>query len=289
VPLQVAAASSVGVGSQAGGRERNEDNFLLATGDRHERLVGGLRAVDGECVPGCSALVAVCDGMGGHDDGERASAAAVAALWSLYRHGARGDALTALLAGVRSAHRDLHQSEGAAGAVNLGTTLTAAWIEGRLAAWLHIGDSRLYRASARRFERWSLDQTRNEFARRDGIPTRPEWDTLAQSFLFGSRGLGDNSAVRLDRGLDFGRERLEDGDRLVLLSDGIWEAFDDAELADRVVEAATPQGLVDALVAEAVQRGARDNVTAVTVWADDLPPWEGDPFDGDGTDETFQF
>ena len=289
MPLQVAAASSVGVGHRDGGRARNEDNFLLAAGDRCERLRGGVRVAEGAAGPVDAALVAVCDGMGGHADGERAAEAAVAALWALYREGAGGDALTALLEGVRSAHRALHQSERAAGAVNLGTTLTAAWIEGRAAAWVHVGDSRLYRASRRRFERWTLDQTRNEFARRDGIPTRPEWDTLAQSFLFGSRGLGDNSAIRLDRGLDFGRERLDDGDRLLLLSDGVWGALDDGDLADRVLEAATPQGLVDALVAEAVQRGATDNVTAVTVWADQLPAWEGDPFDGDGTDETFQF
>jgi protein phosphatase len=289
VPLQVAAASSVGVGGQAGGRDRNEDNFLIAMGDRRERLVAGARVAEGAATGADAALVAVCDGMGGHADGERASEAAVAALWDLYRQGAGDDALTVLLDGVRAAHRALHLSERASGAVNLGTTLTAAWIVGRVAAWVHIGDSRLYRASLRRFERWTLDQTRNEFARRDGIPTRPEWDTLAQSFLFGSRGLGDNSAIRLDRGLDFGRERLDDGDRLVLLSDGVWEAFDDGDLADRVLEAATPQGLVDGLVAEAVARGARDNVTAVTVWADQLAAWEGDAFDGDGTDETFQF
>jgi protein phosphatase len=62
---------------------------------------------------------------------------------------------------------------------------------------------------------------------------------------------------------------LEDGDILLLCSDGLYGVVDDAELARMVGEAA-PEECVQSLVALANERGGPDNISVVlAVWSAD--------------------
>src|SRR4051812_36030754 len=85
---------SVGIGRARGGRARNEDNYLVCSGHRVAWREGDeehFEPGDGEGV-----LMALCDGMGGHRDGEVASTTAVRVLAKLFRPGAPGDPSRAL-------------------------------------------------------------------------------------------------------------------------------------------------------------------------------------------------
>jgi protein phosphatase len=146
----------------------------------------------------------------------------------------------------------------------MGTTLTAAWVFERRAAWVHVGDSRLYFLRATKLSRLTTDQTGNEFARRDSRTPTSDGDRLAQNFIYGSRGLGDSARLRLDAGVDSGLLDLLPGDRLLLCTDGISGALD-----DRTIEATLCDADADvaprALQERAIERGGRDNVTALVV------------------------
>lgn len=268
--LVIGVASSVGIGAEHGGRALNEDNYLVAMRGRcWMREAGGEiveRAVDGHGV-----LLSVADGMGGHDRGEVASAAAVESLVRLWQRGRPQDPERVLLHWVPVAHQRLRAELGAGGKINLGTTLTVAWIVGDRMGWLQIGDSRLYRMRAGALTRLTRDQTHGEFASRDRREPGANASWPAQTFIYGSRGLGQDDRVRLDPGLDSGTLTLALGDRLLLCSDGVSGFLSDEQIARVVAGAADPQEAADDLVDLAAEAGSDDNLTAVVGHVRSLP------------------
>ncbi len=275
----------VGVGPAAGGRERNEDSYLLCCdGGITWRTLDGDRSLD---QPGDGVLLAVCDGMGGHDDGHVASATAAQVLAKLYQPGAPKRPARVLLKYLLDSHRQLYWAARNDGPVSMGTTVTAVWLLNGTAAWAHVGDSRLYLCRSGRLFQLTADQTRNEFARRDGRPVSVEGDHLVQSFIYGSRGLGDNTSLRLEHGLDSGAEVLHRGDRLLVCSDGLTSAVPDDVILATLQAHDEPQLAANALLKLALERGSTDNVTIVVVRVDD--PGEAVDEWVDDAEETVQF
>ena len=187
---RIGVVCTVGVGPDRGGRGRNEDNFLVC----HDELV---RYVDEgteqreDCERGDGTVVAVCDGMGGHDDGHVASLTAAKVMSRLYRPGVPTNPERALLRYVRESHDALHSRAAESGPVTMGTTLIVAWLLHGTVSWVNVGDSRLYRLRDQQLELLTRDQTRNEFARRDQATMVPdEGDHLAQNFIYGSPKAG---------------------------------------------------------------------------------------------------
>lgn len=279
MPYTVGVVCDLGAGPERGGRQRNEDNFLVCCENRVLFDAGGVRKPQAQ--PGEGLLLAVCDGMGGHADGHVASMTAVKVLARLYQPNTPSKPDRVLLRYVLETHRQLHEaalSEGgaapepAANPTLMGTTLTAVWIHGRTAAWVHVGDSRLYHYRRGQLTRISADHTRNEFARREGRPERPDGDALVQNFIYGSRGLGDNSSLRLDPGLDNGLLDLLPGDRLVLCTDGLTGTLADVHLAGILRDFEEPATASDELRALAIEAGSLDNVTVIVARVDADPP-----------------
>lgn len=260
---------SVGVGPSGGGRARNEDNFVVcADGQAHLHVDDADQRSPRE---GEGVLFAVCDGMGGHDDGHVASLSAARILARLYRPGAPREPQRALLKYVRDCHRQLYWRARDRGPVTMGTTLTVGWILDGTLYWLQVGDSSLYLLRDRQLTRLTPAHTRAEFARRDGqlAPEGSDAVALAQSFIYGSRGLGNDTELRLEPGLDTGLESLEAGDVLLACSDGLDGALRPDELARLLAANRDPQRAADLLVQTAVRRGSTDNITALVLPIDE--------------------
>jgi protein phosphatase len=255
------AAAALGPSPDRGGRAEQEDNYLVCADGQIRFLEGGAeRVVEGW---GEGALLAVADGMGGHADGALASGAAVQALSRLWGAAPPGDPEAALRAFVLRAHARLRDLARARGSVELGTTLTVAWLRGGRMVWCQVGDSRLYLLRAGALRQLSRDHTRREFAARDQRPAPGQPDALAQAFLFGSRGLSPDQALRIDPGLDTGTVHLQPGDRVLLCSDGVWGPLP-ADALQRELGGPGPCGVVAArLLGRAVARGGTDNLSAV--------------------------
>ena len=265
--------SSVGIGASRGGRTVNEDNYLI-----YADGVATLRAGDGqrqEGIPGDGLMVAVADGMGGHAAGDVASEAAVRALTHLLMRASSPEDPEAALRGfVAAAHARLYDQAQAQKAGNMGTTLTVAWILDGIVSWVNVGDSRVYLQRGDRLQQLSCDQTRAELARRDGRPPPREPDALAQAFIFGSRGLGDDRALRLDEGKDTGSVRLQVGDRLLLCSDGVHGWLSTSGIDDALRAPGDLSQVAAGLVERAMRVGSDDNLTAVLVQVDALDTGE---------------
>lgn len=267
--FSVGVVCSLGIGPARGGRARNEDNYLVC---RDGRI--GWRDGDSESAihvgPSPHVLLAVADGMGGHEDGELASAAAVQAVSRLYARPIPLEPEETLREFLLDAHRRIRARVAVGGTVKMGTTLTVAWIIHTKVYWAHVGDSRLYHWRHGRLTRISRDQTRSEFARRDARPVPPHPLHLSQNFIYGSRGLGDDAGLRIDRGVDTGCFSLRPGDRLLLCTDGLSGRIEDPWIADVLRNVPDPAAASVMLMERALAHQSDDNITIVTLRVDEM-------------------
>lgn len=267
--FRVGVHCSRGIGPRRGGRARNEDNFLVAHRGRARFLDGGAER-EVRTQNGAGLMLAVADGMGGHDNGALASAAAVQAMLKLYGRGRPRDPGTTLTQFVRTAHSRLRERAARSGAANMGTTLTVLWIIDNDAWWVHVGDSRLYHLRGGGLSLLTRDHIRSEFAHRDGRPEPRQPGALSQSFIYGSRGLGDDDNIRLDAGIDTGRVPLKAHDRFMLCSDGVCGPLGHDHIADYLTPRAetAPTESAQVLARAAMEAGTTDNITALVVQVD---------------------
>lgn len=206
---------------------------------------------------------AVADGMGGHAEGQVASAAVARALGGLGSAGSLDGLVSAArdaLARVNGELRErahLHPS----GDV-IGSTVVALLADGDRLACLWAGDSRAYRYRDGRLSAVSRDHNVLE-------------ELLANGQLDPSQAAGFEGGNALTRAvggaddLELDEVRLDHspGDLYLLCSDGLTKELSEAEIAGALDEPDLPR-VCDALVAGALARGGRDNVTVVLVRAE---------------------
>lgn len=221
---------------------------------------------------------AVADGMGGHTLGEFASRLAIRSLMDLIDTSDPSDPVDSAKAAaanldalVAAAHERLQQTNSRLRAEAtrrdvpiIGTTIAVLLAAGRQGACVWAGDSRIYRYRAGRLQQLTRDHSQLEAVRSrqvgsaDDTLVRPPPNVI-------TRAVGGDEALKLDSvTVD-----VLDGDLFLLCSDGLSN-----ELSEVAIEQALLPGgcklACETLLDLALERGARDNVTAVVVRADDL-------------------
>jgi protein phosphatase len=208
----------------------------------------------------------VADGMGGHSDGEQASAtvirvSAAQLLQKVYLPilqksdmSERMPISEALDEAFQAAHRTLVTDIPSGG-----TTLTAVVIINNLAHIAHVGDSRLYLINEERIEKLSRDHSyvQRLIELQELAPDQAE-NHPQKSVLYRALGLSE----QLDT--DVLTRRLPSGSYLLICSDGLWGLVSDEELRSIVLRY-PPQQACDTLVSMANQRGGNDNITVIIV------------------------
>lgn len=202
------------------------------------------------------ALFAVADGIGGLVEGAVASRAIVEVLGRLVTPGAPLDVR------VQEAEDALHQVNAALFAegigrrppVHMGSTIAVLLLGETTGVCLWAGDSRAY--LSRGSELHQLTHDHSLCAQSGGIHPR--------NII--TRAIGPSHEVEIDCCV----VDILPGDVLLLCTDGVSNFLDDARLAQ--VLRGPMAGLAERIVAEAVARGSRDDVTAVAVR---IPP-DGD-------------
>jgi serine/threonine protein phosphatase PrpC/tetratricopeptide (TPR) repeat protein len=212
-------------------------------------------------------LFMVADGMGGHLDGEKASAVTIqTTLTEIMHHvylpmiSAADDAdrptiTEALTAAVQKANTELLTN-----VPESGSTLTAAVIIGNLAYIAHVGDSRAYLITRNDIEQMTRDHSLvMRLIELDQLT--PEEAALhpQKNVLYRALGQSENLDV------DTLTRRLPPDSSLLLCSDGLWGMVTEAEIRDLVKSSHDPQEACDKLVALANTRGGTDNITAILV------------------------
>ena len=285
--------SSTSFGASHPGRVRdtNQDQFLIAQLNKsmlvsstslklEQRLFGNAQ---GE-------VLLVADGMGGHRAGEKASRLAIGHLvrrllnsvdwfWQDDDDQKEEEFIKDLQNLLRDAHaRILRESAQKPDQRGMGTTLTMAHVVWPRMYVLHAGDSRCYLIRDGEAEQLTTDHTlARQMVESGGL--RPEdeahskWSNVLWNVLGGN---ADGDLIAEVRRVD-----IQEGDVVVLCSDGLHRYVGKERLAEIVTESASPEAACQRLIVIANEAGGEDNITVVvskperqssgsTTWIDDF-------------------
>lgn len=252
--VKMAVASRTDVGRA---RNNNEDAFTitdLATGERLESGAGA-GSLD---VRDRGVLLALSDGMGGHQAGEVASALVLESLRTAMQGESEGSSIERKIeAAVLRAHADVANAAREENKRGMGATLTAVFVQGSEAYVTEVGDSRAYILRGERLRQITRDQSLVQVLVETGVLTAddakvsPHKNVILQS-------MGHTSDVRVA----IGRLQLRRGDRLMLCCDGISNAIEDSEIR-LIVASNEPEAACQKLVDLANERGGEDNLTVI--------------------------
>lgn len=216
-------------------------------------------------------VLAVADGMGGHEGGEVASDLTLSALesaWARRQNLDFGDnaavlsALYETLGEVNDAVVRLTENPPyAAMRAKPGSTLVCALRVGSRLFVGNVGDSRAYRWNAQSgLQRLTKDHSYvQDLLDAGSISEEQAWGhpdgSVITSHIGMMRGLKRDAFLRL----------LKRGDRLILVSDGVVDTLRDAQIAEIVAAHADAKALCAALVSAANAAGGFDNITVAAM------------------------
>lgn len=208
-------------------------------------------------------LFVVADGMGGHQAGDVASKMASETFFETYRAlRKKGIPIQAALEqSVRRANSVVFRKAAAdIEKRGMGTTFSALVIAGMKAAIAHVGDSRIYLIRKHRIKRLTTDHSFVEKLVEEGrISADEARDHPQKNVLYMS--LGARESFTPEMLADIG---LEDGDALVMCSDGLSNMVDDESLMNLAL-GDYPEESAEALVRLANDRGGADNITVQVI------------------------
>jgi len=268
VEIDVAGASHPGAV-----RPRNEDHFYIGRFGRFlETLQTNLPA---DAVParsdetGCGMIVA--DGLGGSAAGAEASKLAIISLLNLVLHTPDwilrlDDSLMTEEVMLRASERFLHihqrlreQALEVPGLSGFATTLTVAFTTGDDLFVAHVGDSRAYLFGNGTLQQLTTDHTLVQTMVNQNLISRHEAATHQLRHVL-VQALGDTGHELRAEVL---RARLEDGNILLLCTDGLTEVVGDDDIRLVLGGDDDAKTMCQRLIDLAIGAGGPDNITVV--------------------------
>lgn len=249
-PLQVGQGSDIGKA-----RQTNEDAFLI---------LKSLTRTERELLP--VALFIVADGLGGHSKGEEASSLATKVaggvivqeillppLRSQDSDIANRPIQEILTEAIMSANQAVSELESDAG-----TTLTLALVLGHSAHVAHVGDTRVYYLDDNGLRQITQDHSLvNRLVELGQISAQEAQQHPQRNSLY--RALGQGPELEVDTYF----QPLKQDSRLILCSDGLWNAVSEEEMVDVIRSSSSPQEACNRLIDRANEHGGEDNITIV--------------------------
>src|SRR5664280_411212 len=206
-------------------------------------------------------LWVIADGMGGHEAGEVASGITILEIARSIEQG------MPLAEAIETAHRAIQtaalQGEGA---LNMGSTVVAAKLDGLHYEIAWVGDSRAYLWNGT-LHQLTTDHSYVQLLLNAGliteseIPRHPYLNVISQA-------LGTGGADKVNIKIDLVSGELSENDTLLLCSDGLSGEVTDDSIATILSETTGNQARVDRLIAAALKAGGKDNITVIV-----LTPW----------------
>ncbi|RYZ06360.1 MAG: serine/threonine-protein phosphatase [Comamonadaceae bacterium] len=227
--------------SRKGGRLKNEDRM-------------------GYCYTRESGLFVLADGMGGHPEGEMAAQIALQTIAALYQREARPvvkDTRAFLTSSLMAAHTQIMRYAGAKAMLDTPrTTLVSAVVQGTTATWIHCGDSRLYVVRDGQLLVRTRDHSHVERPKAGGGS-----EPVNRNLLLTCLGSPTVPVFDVSQPLT-----LQQGDRIMLCSDGLWGVLDDLQIV-RALSTRPVSDAVPDLAEMALRKGGAqsDNVTVIAL------------------------
>jgi protein phosphatase len=244
-------------------REINEDSHVVVSPDEPT-----LRERKGH-------LIAIADGLGGHEAGQVASATAIQALVEAYYAPTSPSRVEpALQHAVQVANLKVHEvARGNLEYRGMQTTLSCLVLAGGFAYLAHVGDSRIYLKRSDSLSVLTNDHSeaaelvRLRLAKAESLADHPRRNVL-------TRTVGSQLILRPD----FRRVTVAQGDTFILCTDGLWSEVSDGELI-----AATELPTVDAACQKAIDlQLSRDSLDNATIQVAKVLAVDSENVEGEG-------
>jgi protein phosphatase len=213
-------------------------------------------------------IYVVADGMGGQAAGEQASQMAVDIVpQELRERLVEADEPNKVREAIKLAVFKANQSivergDNDPSTQNMGTTIVLGVCRAGKMYVAHIGDSRAYLIRDGQIKRMTTDHNLAQALFEANTISAEELDThrfrhVLWKYL-GSKEFGD--------GPDISEIKLQDGDRILLATDGLTGSLTDEMIRDEILKATDPAACSAKLVSLALDNGSRDNVTGAVLF-----------------------
>lgn len=212
-----------------------------------------------------SGVWVVADGMGGHDAGDYASQTITGEMETVGFSISAGDLQARFMERLSRAHQKIGEHAISLGGGTVGATLVALLVYEDSYACIWSGDSRIYRMRNGALELLTRDHTEVQELLDAGMIGEEEAENWPRKNVI-TRAIG----VSDDPNCDVVSGEIRQGDVFLLCSDGLTEHNSDDDIAAALLRCETAQSACNDLIAQTLDRGAKDNVTAVVVRC--LPP-----------------
>lgn len=237
--------------SECGMRENNED-LVLVNPIGHD-----------------GSLLAVCiDGVGGENGGEVAASIAARSISSCLS-GMSHPSLEALRMAVVSANNDIIEMQRLPAMSHMSCVLTACIVDpdSSIIHVCHVGDTRLYAYSPARksLQKLTSDHSYVGHLYDLGILTEEQARNHPRRNMI-NRGLGFQTLDYTTSYIQFVSIPSEPSDRLLLCTDGLYDAVSSECIASVLGESLNPETAVDTLVRLAAEGGSHDNISAIAIF-----------------------
>ncbi len=244
-----------------------ESGSLSVIGPVREDNQDSIRIASDEHPAGSGTLFAIADGMGGYAHGGVASLLALESFFDTLFTRNGSPIQKALQRGIETANLTVYQKAQQMDAGRMGTTLTAAYLLGNMLYLAHVGDSRAYLIRNGRSICLTSDHTtvgdmvRSKLISADKIRSHAQRSILTKS-------IGTSLFVQPD----IIQQKLQEGDSVILCSDGLWSVIEDEEFAQVTNEAASADEVAKNLVHLALDHNTDDNASVVAFHLHKLIP-----------------
>ncbi len=234
-------------------RMRNEDSFGYCSltpppviKGRKEKPVFGVCAV-------------VCDGMGGARGGEVASRTATETFMQAMQEAEKKDVESCMQAALAKANRAVYEKAKEDDSLSgMGCTAAAAVAYDDTLALLHVGDSRIYLCHEGRLLLLTHDHSYvQQLVDAGRISAEEARHSRYKNII--TRAVGTAPKVEAD----FALCRWEEGDKILLCTDGLTGFVEESEICAVLSENITVEDASRELIAAANARGCDDNLTAL--------------------------
>jgi protein phosphatase len=202
-------------------------------------------------------LWAVADGMGGHEAGDLASRLVVQQLAAISPARFLGQTVKQIRRVLTRTNQECVAQAAARGGGIIGTTAVVLYVRGQHCAVVWVGDSRVYRLRHGRLQQLTKDHSQVEALIAEGLIDRIDAENHPAGNII-TRAIGGSSDLVVDTRVD----QVLDKDVYLLCSDGLTKELSSEEIAQILVDTLTGNA-AEVLLARALDRGARDNLTVV--------------------------
>lgn len=209
-------------------------------------------------------LWAVADGMGGYGHGDVASDIVTQQLSTVEDD---TSAAPALRASLLAANAMIQSRSAEPGMGKMGATVVAVLLQNAVANIVWAGDCRAYLMRQRHLRLLTRDHTVVQNLVDQGLLQNDQRDTHPDSHVV-TRAVGYEPIIEIDAV----SVPVVTGDKIMLCSDGLTACLGDHEIADFLAAGRDPKQLCESLIFAALEGGAPDNVSVVSVFVQTASP-----------------